>query len=133
MKTFQISQLLDFWHFVSLFWFPQYFAQMAPTLFSVLLSDLFCSLLCPLHEDTSFPWLCRQGSIGQSCLCLCTCLLPFAPQCKNLLTTFLLLTAVRLLGNAAETSVLLAWASSLAEVSPVPDKSALSTFFSARY
>lgn len=100
MKIFQISHLLDFWHFVWLFWFPEYFAQMAPILFSIL-SDLFCSLLCPLHEDPWFLWLCPQGSTGQSCLCLCTCLLPSAPRCKSLLTTFLVWTAHKTTGQCS--------------------------------
>lgn len=101
MKIFQISRLLDFWRCVSLYWFPEYIAQMAPTLFSVLLSGLFCSLLCPLHGNAWFLWLCPQRSTGLRCLCLCTCLLPSAPQCKSLLTTSLVWTAHKTIGQCS--------------------------------
>lgn len=95
MKTFQFSHILHCWHLVSLFWFLQYFTQLAPTLFSVL-SDLFCPVLSPLNEDTWFPWLCPSKSISQSCLCLSTCLLSSALQFRSLLTflsAFLILSA----------------------------------------
>lgn len=129
MKLFQISHLLDFWHFCIIVLVP-----------IVLCTNGTCSVFCPSVWLVLFPAVSSTWEYVISVALsskkhwpnLCTCLLPSAPQCKSCSQRSWSELSIKRLGHAAETSVLLAQTSSLAEVSPAPDKSALSTFLSAR-